>query len=251
MRTRCIWAAMVVAVGCLVLAAVGCGGGATTTAPTGYIQIRNGRVQVAQGTGVVIIRKELSQIPGVAFDRDGVQVKIYRGDLFLDPRTAPNPSSEPLYRIQVSRDGTLLEDLTLPEGTYTAVAENVRAIQEGKEFRCAVMAYVFQVFALGGRLRTTLPLKFNAVFPAIGAVIQDSYVEFITDVGIVVRDTQGNIRSTARLFMRHANGTVDMARPFVEQTEEGEPVAAVSFTALPGGPTLGDVQRLVLKALRP
>lgn len=233
-----------VAMAWLAMMVNGCGGGAGgTTIPSGqYILLTNGKVVIEQGEGVVIVKANQSQLPGVQFDQD-VEVELYRGDGFADPRTDVPGATDLIYTFRVSRDGTLLEDLSLREGVYTAVARNVHAVQDGKEFRCTLMAYVFQVFASGSELRTTLPLKFEAKFPALGSVIENSYVSFLTDVGAA--------GGTSRLFMKHANGTVDMSRTFVEQTEAGSPVAAVSFEALPGGPTLGNVERLVLKAFKP
>ncbi|MGQ9541853.1 MAG: hypothetical protein ACUVTY_12270 [Armatimonadota bacterium] len=222
----------------------GCGGGAggATIPPGQYISLTNGKVVTEQGQGVVIIKALESQLPGVQFDQD-VEVELYRGDEFADLRTDSHRQADLIRTLRVSRNGTLLEDLSLSEGVYTAVARNVHAVQDGKEFRCALMAYVFQVFASGGELRTTLPLKFEAKFPALGSVIENSYVSFLTDAGAV--------GGTSRLFMEHGNGTVDMSQTFVGQTEAGSPVAAVSFEALPGGPTLGNVYCLVLKAFKP
>ena len=208
-----------------------------------YIQLTNGKVVVEQREGVVVIKASVSQLPGVGFDRDAVEVKLYAGDGFANPRTDTPPPSSLISPFRVRRDGTLLDDLSLPVGIYTAVAENIRVVQDGKEFRSALTAYVFEVFESGGTLHTTLPLKFEARFPALGAVIEDSYVAFLTDAGAA--------DGTSRLFVQHANGTVDMTRTFVRQTEAGNPVAAVSFEALPGGPTLGNVSRLVLKAFKP
>lgn len=221
----------------------GCGGGAGgATIPSGqYISLTNGKVVTEQGQGVVIIKAGQSQLPGVQFDQD-VEVELYRGDGFADPRSGSPQQADFIRTLRVSRDGTLREDLSLGEGVYTAVARNVHAVQDGKEFRCALMAYVFQVFASGSELRTTLPLKFEAKFPALGSVIENSYVSFLTDAGAV--------GGTSRLFLKHDNGTVDMSRTFVAQTEAGSPVAAMSFEALPGGPTLGNVERLVLKAFK-
>jgi hypothetical protein len=230
--------------GWMVLSLSSCGGGGGTAAPPAqYILLTNGKVVVEQGAGVVTIKKDVSQLPGVGFDQDVVEVKLYRGDGFVNPKTDTPSPSDFLRTFRVSRDGTLLDDLSLPEGRYTAVAENIRVMQEGKEFRSALTAYVFDVFAAGGTLRTTLPTKFEAKFPALGAVIEDSYVTFLTDAGAA--------NGTSRLFVQHANGSIDMTRPFVAQTEAGNPVAAVSFEALPGGPTLGNVSRLILKALKP
>lgn len=231
-------------VGWLPLVLSSCGGGGGAGEPTAqYIQLTNGRVVVEQGDGVVIIKKDVSQLPGVGFDQDVVTVSLYRGDGFVNPRT-DNPSPTSFVKtFKVSRNGTLLDDLELAEGRYTAVAENIRVVQDGKEFRSALTAYVFDVFASGGTLRTTLPTKFEARFPALGTVIENSYVAFLTDAGAV--------NGSSRLFVEHANGTVDMTRTFVGQTEAGNPVAAVSFDALPGGPTLGDVSRLILKAFKP
>jgi hypothetical protein len=220
-----------------------CGGGGAAGPIPQYIELTNGRVVVEQGDGVVIIRKDVSQLPGVGFDQDVVTVSLYRGDGFANPRTDTPSSSSLLRTFRVSRDGTLLDDLQLPEGRYTAVAENIRVVQEGKEFRSALTAYVFDVFPLGGTLRTTLPTKFGARFPALGSVIENSYVAFLTDAGAA--------GGTSRLFVQHANGTVDMTRTFIAQTEADKPVAAVSFEALPGGPALGNVSRLILKALKP
>ncbi|MCL6474311.1 MAG: hypothetical protein K6U75_04565 [Firmicutes bacterium] len=221
-----------------------CGGGGGAGGPVSqYIQLTNGKVVVEQGEGVVVIKADESQLPGVGFVQDAVEVKLYAGDGFANPRTDTPPSSSLIRTFRVSRDGTLLDDLSLPVGIYTAVAEDIYVVQDGKEFRSALTAYVFEVFESGGILRTTLPLKFEARFPALGAVIEDSYVRFLTDAGAVA----GN----SRLFVQHANGTVDMTRTFVGQTEAGNPVAAVSFEALPGGPTLGNVSRLVLKAFKP
>ncbi|GIV17449.1 MAG: hypothetical protein KatS3mg022_2884 [Armatimonadota bacterium] len=221
----------------------GCGGGGgTAVLPSQYITLTNGKVVVEQGAGVVIIKANQSQLPGVGFD-DVVEVKLYRGDGFVNPRTDTPAPADFLRTFRVSRDGTLLDDLQLPEGRYTAVAENIHVVQDGKEFRSALTAYVFDVFASGGSLHTTLPIKFEAKFPALGAVIENSYVAFLTDAAAA--------GGSSRLFVQHANGTVDMTRPFVAQTEGGNPVAAVSFDALPGGPTLGNVSRLILKALKP
>ncbi len=226
----------------LALSSCGGGGGAQTPPTSQYILLTNGKVVTEQGEGVVIIKANQSQLPGVGFDQS-VEVKVYRGDGFVNPRTdAPSPS-DLLRTVRVSRDGTLLDDLQLPEGRYTAVAENIRVLQDGKEFRSALTAYVFDVFAVGGELRTTLPTKFEARFPALGSVIENSYVAFLTDAGAV--------GGRSRLFVAHANGTVDMTRTFVGQTEAGIPVAAVSFEAIPGGPTLGNVSRLILKAFKP
>ncbi len=222
----------------------GCGGGGVAGGPVSqFIQLTNGKVVVEQGEGVVVIKAGESQLPGVGFDQDAVEIKLYEGDGFANPRTDTPPLSSLIRTFRVSRDGTLLDDLSLPVGTYTAVAEDIHVLQDGKEFRSALTAYVFEVFESGGILRTTLPLKFEARFPALGAVIEDSYVRFLTDAGAV--------GGTSRLFVQHANGTVDMTRTFVVQTEAGNPVAAVSFEALPGGPTLGNVSRLVLKAFKP
>jgi len=222
----------------------GCGGGGAAGGPVSqYIQLTNGKVVVEQREGVVVIKASVSQLPGVGFDRDAVEVKLYAGDGFANPRTDTPPPSSLISPFRVRRDGTLLDDLSLPVGIYTAVAENIRVVQDGKEFRSALTAYVFEVFESGGTLHTTLPLKFEARFPALGAVIEDSYVAFLTDAGAA--------DGTSRLFVQHANGTVDMTRTFVRQTEAGNPVAAVSFEALPGGPTLGNVSRLVLKAFKP
>jgi hypothetical protein len=222
----------------------GCGGGGAAGGPVSqYIQLTNGKVVVEQREGVVVIKASVSQLPGVGFDQDAVEVKLYAGDGFANPRTDTPPPSSWIRTFRVSRDGTLLDDLSLPVGIYTAVAENIRVVQDGKEFRSALTAYVFEVFESGGTLHTTLPLKFEARFPALGAVIEDSYVAFLTDAGAA--------DGTSRLFVQHANGTVDMTRTFVRQTEAGNPVAAVSFEALPGGPTLGNVSRLVLKAFKP
>lgn len=231
-----VWLAMIVN---------GCGGGAGgTIIPSGqYISLTNGKVVTEQGTGVVIVKAGQSQLPGVQFDQDGVEVKLYRGDGFADPRTDSPRDADLIRTFRVSRDGTLLDDLSLGEGVYTAVARGVHAVQDGKEFRCDLMAYVFQVFASGSELRTTLPLKFEAMIPALGTVIENSHVAFLTDAGAV--------EGTSRLFMKHANGTVDMSRTFVPSTEASKNVAAVSFDALPGGPTLGSVERLVLKAFKP
>jgi len=221
-----------------------CGGGGGAGGPVSqYIQLTNGKVVVEQGEGVVVIKASVSQLPGVGFDQDAVEVKLYAGDGFANPRTDTPPPSSLISTFRVRRDGTLLDDLSLPVGIYTAVAENIRVVQDGKEFRSALTAYVFEVFESGGTLHTTLPLKFEARFPALGAVIEDSYVAFLTDAGAA--------DGTSRLFVQHANGTVDMTRTFVRQTEAGNPVAAVSFEALPGGPTLGNVSRLVLKAFKP
>lgn len=236
--------ASVIAVGwaALVLSGCGGGGGVASPPPSQYIQLTNGKVVVEQGAGVVIIKASQSQLPGVGFD-DVVEVKLYRGDGFVNPRTdTPSPSNL-LRTFRVSRDGTLLDDLQLPEGRYTAVAENIHVVQDSKEFRSLLTAYVFDVFASGGSLHTTLPIKFEAKFPALGAVIENSYVAFLTDAGAA--------GGSSRLFVQHANGTVDMTRPFVPQTEGGNLVAAVSFDALPRGPTLGNVSRLILKALKP
>jgi hypothetical protein len=222
----------------------GCGGGGAAGGPVSqYIQLTNGKVVVEQGEGMVVIKAGESQLPGVGFDQDAVEVKLYAGDGFANPRTDTPPPSSLISTFRVRRDGTLLDDLSLPVGIYTAVAENIRVVQDGKEFRSALTAYVFEVFESGGTLHTTLPLKFEARFPALGAVIEDSYVAFLTDAGAA--------DGTSRLFVQHANGTVDMTRTFVRQTEAGNPVAAVSFEALPGGPTLGNVSRLVLKAFKP
>jgi hypothetical protein len=221
-----------------------CGGGGGAGGPVSqYIQLTNGKVVVEQGEGMVVIKAGESQLPGVGFDQDAVEVKLYAGDGFANPRTDTPPPSSLISTFHVRRDGTLLDDLSLPVGIYTAVAENIRVVQDGKEFRSALTAYVFEVFESGGTLHTTLPLKFEARFPALGAVIEDSYVAFLTDAGAA--------DGTSRLFVQHANGTVDMTRTFVRQTEAGNPVAAVSFEALPGGPTLGNVSRLVLKAFKP
>jgi hypothetical protein len=221
-----------------------CGGGGGAGGPVSqYIQLTNGKVVVEQREGVVVIKAGESQLPGVGFDQDAVEVKLYAGDGFANPRTDTPPPSSLISTFRVRRDGTLLDDLSLPVGIYTAVAENIRVVQDGKEFRSALTAYVFEVFESGGTLHTTLPLKFEARFPALGAVIEDSYVAFLTDAGAA--------DGTSRLFVQHANGTVDMTRTFVRQTEAGNPVAAVSFEALPGGPTLGNVSRLVLKAFKP
>ena len=221
-----------------------CGGGGVVVAPAGqYIQLTNGRVVIGQGAGTAIIQKEVSQLPGVGFDQDVVIVSLYEGDAFADPRTDTPSPSRFLRPFRVRRDSTLMDDLELPEGRYTAVAENIRVTQDGKEFRSALTAYVFDVFASEGKLRTTLPTKFDARFPALGSVIENSYVAFLTDAGAA--------NGTSRLFVQHANGTVDMTRAFVGQTEGGNPVAAVSFEALPGGPTLGNVSRLILKAFKP
>lgn len=222
----------------------GCGGGGgAAVPPSAFILLTDGKVVTEQGTGVIIIRSVASQLPGVGFDRDVVEVKLYQGDAFVNPRTdIPSPANL-LRTFRVSRNGTLLDDLQLPAGRYTAVAENIRVVQDGKEFRSALTAYVFDVWAAGGALRTTLPTKFEAKFPALGTVIENSYVAFLTDAGAV--------NGSSRLFVDHANGTVDMTRTFVGQTEAGNPVAAVSFDALPGGPTLGNVSRLILKAFKP
>lgn len=237
----------VLVIGWAVLVLNGCGGGggggAAPPPSAQYILLTNGRVVVEQGEGEVVIQAGSSQLPGVGFDQDEVEVKLYRGDAFVNPRTDAPSQQNFLRTFRVSRDGTLRDELRLPEGTYTAVAENIRVVQEGKEFRSALTAYVFQVFRRGDRLGTTLPKKFEAKFPAIGTVIEDSFVRFLTD--------EGAAGGTARLFVQHANGTVDMTRSFVAQTEAGEPVAAVSFEALPGGPALGNVSRLVLKAFKP
>ncbi|MCS7310926.1 MAG: hypothetical protein NZ741_11970, partial [Armatimonadetes bacterium] len=84
----------------------------------------------------------------------------------------------------------------------------------------------------------------EAQFPAIGTVIENSFVRFLTDIAA----TQG----TSRLFVQHANGTVDMTRTLERWPREGTATnASVSFEALPGGPTLGNVSRLVLKAFKP
>ncbi len=231
-------------IGWLALTLNGCGGGGGAAAPPAqYISLTNGRVVVDQGVGEVIVRANESQLPGVNFDQDVVTVELYRGDQFVNPRTDAPQAADLLRTFRVSRDGTLLDNLSLNEGTYTAVAKNIHVVQDGKEFRCDLMAYVFQVFRSGSDLRTTLPLKFNAQFPALGAVIENSYVAFLTDAGAV--------GGTSRLFVQHANGTIDMSRTFVAQTEAGTPVAAVSFEALPGGPTLGNIARLVLKASVP
>lgn len=231
--------------GWLAVALISCGGGAGGTAapPGSYIELKNGKVEIEQGTGKAIIKAIVSQLPGVQFDRDIVEVNLYRGDGFADPHADSPMDADLIRRFRVSSDGTLLDDLSLGEGVYTAVARNIHAVQDGKEFQCALMAYVFQVFASGSELRTTLPLKFEAKFPALGAVIENAYVSFLTDAGAV--------DGTSRLFMEHANGTIDMMHSFVGQTEAGKPVAAVSFEALPGGPTLGNVKRLVLKAFKP
>lgn len=232
-----------VVAGWVVLALSSCGGGGGAAAPPSqYITLTDGKVVVEQGAGVVIIKAGGSQLPGVGFD-DAVEVKLYRGDGFANPRTDTPAPANLLRTFRVSRDGTLLDDLQLPEGRYTAVAENIHVVQDGKEFRSALTAYVFDVFASEGSLRTTLPIKFAAKFPALGAVIENSYVAFLTDAGAA--------GGSSRLFVQHANGTVDMTRPFVAQTEGGNPVAAVSFEALPGGPTLGNVSRLILKAFKP
>lgn len=234
----------VILVGELLLMLSSCGGGGGTGEPVSqYIELTNGRVVVEQGDGVVIIRKDVSQLPGVGFDQDVVTVSLYRGDGFVNPRTDTPSSSSLIRTFRVSRDGILLDDLSLPEGRYTAVAENIHIVQDGKEFRSALTAYVFDVFSSGGTLRTTLPTKFEARFPALGSVIENSHVAFLTDAGAV--------GGTARLFVLHANGTVDMTRLFNGQTEEGTPVAAVSFDAMPGGPALGNVSRLILKAFQP
>jgi len=233
----------VIAVGWVTLALNSCGGGGGAAAPPSqYIMLTNGKVVTEQGAGVVIIKANQSQLPGVGFD-DVVEVKLYRGDGFVNPRTDTPSSSDLLRTFRVSRDGTLLDDLQLPEGRYTAVAESIHVVQDGKEFRSTLTAYVFDVFAKEGTLRTTLPIKFEARFPALGSVIENSYVTFLTDAGAV--------GGSSRLFVAHANGTVDMTRTFVGQTEAGVPVAAVSFEALPGGPTLGNVSRLILKAFKP
>ncbi len=222
----------------------GCGGGGGTAPPPNqFIELKEGKVVVEQGAGELIIRANLSQLPGVGFDVDAVQVELYSGDGFPNPRTDTPQSSNLLRTFRVSRDGTLLDELRLPAGRYTALARDIHVVQDGKEFRSALTAFVFDVFEAGGTLHTTLPLKFEARFPALGSVIENSYVAFLTDAGAV--------GGTSRLFVQHANGTVDMTRTFVAQTEAGNPVAAVSFEALPGGPTLGNVERLILKAFKP
>lgn len=234
----------VIAAGWAALVLSGCGGGgAAAPPPSQYIQLTNGKVVTEQGAGVVIVKAGESQLPGVSFDQDVVQVKLYRGDGFGNPRTDTPSPSDLLRTFRVSRDGTLLDDLQLPEGRYTTVAENIHVVQDGKEFRSEITAYVFDVFAAGGELRTTLPAKFEARFPALGSVIENSYVAFLTDARAV--------GGPSRLFVQHANGTVNMPRTFTGQTEAGVPVAAVSFDALPGGPTLGNVSRLILKAFKP
>jgi len=241
---------VILAAAAFVITGNGCGGGGGAvepppTDPSGgrFIVIENGRVKTEEKNGKLVIKADESQLPGMVFSQDAVQVELYLGDGFANPRTDTPPSSSLIRTFQVSRDGTLLDDLSLPVGIYTAVAENIRVVQDGKEFRSALTAYVFEVFESGGTLHTTLPLKFEARFPALGAVIEDSYVAFLTDAGAA--------DGTSRLFVQHANGTVDMTRTFVRQTEAGNPVAAVSFEALPGGPTLGNVSRLVLKAFKP
>jgi hypothetical protein len=161
-----------------------CGGGGAAGGPVSqYIQLTNGKVVVEQGEGMVVIKAGESQLPGVGFDQDAVEVKLYAGDGFANPRTDTPPPSSLISTFRVRRDGTLLDDLSLPVGIYTAVAENIRVVQDGKEFRSALTAYVFEVFESGGTLHTTLPLKFEARFPALGAVIEDSYVAFLTDAG--------------------------------------------------------------------
>lgn len=239
-----IMLASVVVAGWAALVLSGCGGGGGASAPPSqYITLTNGKVVVEQGAGVVIIKANQSQLPGVGFD-DVVEVKLYRGDAFDNPRTDTPAPADLLRTFRVSRDGTLLDDLQLPEGRYTAVAENIHVVQDGKEFRSTLTAYVFDVFAQGGALHTTLPTKFEAKFPALGAVIENSYVAFLTDVGA----TGG----TSRLFVQHANGTVDMTRSLREWPNAAAPTnASVSFEALPGGPALGNVSRLILKAFKP
>lgn len=240
----------VIIVGGVVSVLNGCGGGGGGTPPPpppspAYILLTNGRVVVEQRNGEVIIKAGDSQLPGVGFDRDVVEVKLYRSDAFVNPRT-DSPSEPNLIRtFRVSRDGTLLDDLPLPEGRYTAVAENIRVVQDGKEFRSALVAYVFDVFPSEGELRTTLPVAFEARFPALGTVVEDAYVRFRTDVQAVGGE--------ARLFLQHANGTNDLQRRLLRWPPDTEQPthANVSFEALRGGPALGNVSRLVLKAFKP
>jgi len=233
----------VIAVGWVTLALNSCGGGGGAAAPPSqYIMLTNGKVVTEQGAGVVIIKANQSQLPGVGFD-DVVEVKLYRGDGFVNPRTDTPSSSDLLRTFRVSRDGTLLDDLQLPEGRYTAVAESIHVVQDGKEFRSTRAACASTGLARGGTPRAARPRRGEARATALGWVSGNSHVTCRADAGAVGR--------SSRLVVAHANGTVDMTRTFVGQTEAGVPVAAVSFEALPGGPTLGNVSRLILKAFKP
>jgi len=224
----------------------GCGGGGVTVAPPGqFIKLENGRVVVEEGEGVLIIKAGQSQLPAVGFQQDGVTVELYEGDGFADPQTDLPSRDNLLLTFRVSREGTLQEDLRLPVGIYTALARDIHVVQDGKEFRSALTALVFEVYEAGGRLRTTLPVAFKAEFPALGSVIENSYVQYRTDLTA----TGGK----SLLFMQHANGTVNMLRKLEAwPPEQSTPTHAnVSFEALPGGPRLGNVQRLILKVFKP
>lgn len=227
---------------CLALAGAGCGGGAVAPPPAQSIVLKDGTVKYEQVANELVVKPNDSRLPGVGFSAEVVEVSLYEGDAFADPRTDTPSPTKLLRTFRVDRDGTLLDELRLNQGVYTAVAENIHVVQDGKEFRSELTAYVFEVFAVGATLQTTLPVKFEAQFPAIGSVIENSYVAFLTD--------EGAAGGNSYLFLQHANGTVDMKESFVWQTEEGKPVAAVSFDAWPGGPRLGNVQRLILKAFQ-
>jgi len=223
----------------------GCGGGGAAAPPSQYILLQNGKVEVEQGEGRIIIKAGVSQLPGVGFTQDVVIVQLYQRDGFQNPRSDLPSPSDFIQDFRVSRDGTLLDELRLPVGVYTAVAENIHVRQGNKEFRSGLTAFVFEVFKSGGRLHTTLPVAFEAKFPALGSVIEDSYVRFRTDLAAV--------GGRSSLFLQHRNGTVDMHRqlePWPPDTNNPSH-ANVSFDALRGGPTLGDVQRLILKAFKP
>ena len=224
----------------------GCGGGGAAGGPVSqYIQLTNGKVVVEQREGVVVIKASVSQLPGVGFDRDAVEVKLYAGDGFANPRTDTPPPSSLIHTFRVSRDGTLLVNLELEESRYTVVATNIEARQGQKRFRSNLIAFVFDVYKVNGVFQTTLPEAFEARFPAIGYAIEDSYVRF--------RSHLSAVGGQCLFFMERANGTVTMTKQFEfwPPSPASSTHANVSFESLPGGPELEPVQRIVVKAFKP
>jgi hypothetical protein len=72
-------------------------------------------VKTEEKNGKLVIKADESQLPGMVFSQDAVQVELYRGDGFANPRTDTPPSSSLISTFRVSRDGTLLDNLELEE----------------------------------------------------------------------------------------------------------------------------------------
>jgi len=243
---------VILAAAAFVITGNGCGGGGGAvepppTDPSGgrFIVIENGRVKTEENNGKLVIKADESQLPGMVFSQDAVQVELYLGDGFANPRTDTPPPSSLISTFQVSRDGTLLDDLELEESRYTVVATNIEARQGQKRFRSNLIAFVFDVYKVNGVFQTTLPEAFEARFPAIGYAIEGSYVRF--------RSHLSAVGGQCLFFMERANGTVTMTKQFEfwPPSPASSTHANVSFESLPGGPELEPVQRIVVKAFKP